>query len=236
MFSSFLSMDLYNFLKNDGIFLTTNCIREGAYSDYYSSLMGIKYIITTSDRDIYKYDNNLKLEYQNEYYSLYKNPDSLSLGFAVDSSIKETVFSNSVFNNYNDIAGKMNSITPVFTETVPQYGIYTEGSEFLFGDTDYFNIQQTLSELVTSGFVEKVMIRNTSYYSITGEGYTSLTFFKNQIPRGALEDINSFLDAHKNALKNEVGTQSDYYKHIDGDYIAHCKVSEGKSLLYEINV
>ena len=102
--------------------------------------------------------------------------------------------------------------------------------------TDYFNIQQTLSELVTSGFVEKVMIRNTSYYSITGEGYTSLTFFKNQIPRGALEDINSFLDAHKNALKNEVGTQSDYYKHIDGDYIAHCKVSEGKSLLYEINV
>ena len=44
--------------------------------------------------------------------------------------------------------------------------------------TDYFNIQQILSDLVASGFVEKVTIRNTSYYSITPEGYESLTFFK----------------------------------------------------------
>ncbi|MBR3401235.1 MAG: DUF4364 family protein [Parasporobacterium sp.] len=102
--------------------------------------------------------------------------------------------------------------------------------------TDYFNIQQTLSELVASGFVEKVIIRNTSYYSITPDGYTSLSFFKNQIPRGALEDINAFLDEHKYALKNEVGTQTNYYKHTGGDYIANCKVNEGKSLLYEINI
>ena len=102
--------------------------------------------------------------------------------------------------------------------------------------TDYFNIQQTLSELVDSGFVEKVIIRNTSYYSITPDGYTSLSFFKNQIPKGALSDIDSFLDSNKYALKNEVGTTADYYKHTNGDYIAHCRVSEGKSILYEINI
>lgn len=102
--------------------------------------------------------------------------------------------------------------------------------------TDYFNIQQTLSELVESGFVEMVTIRNTSYYSITPEGYESLTFFKNQIPKGALEDINTYLEDHKYTLKNEVGTLSDYYKHTNGDYIAHCQVREGKSLLYELNI
>ncbi|MCF0230296.1 MAG: DUF4364 family protein [Parasporobacterium sp.] len=102
--------------------------------------------------------------------------------------------------------------------------------------TSYFNIQQTLSELVESGFVEMVMMRNTSYYSITPDGYTTLTYFKNQIPKGALEDIISFLEAHKFALKNEVGTQTDYYKHINGDFIVHCVVNEGKSLLYEINL
>lgn len=102
--------------------------------------------------------------------------------------------------------------------------------------TDYFNIQQTLSELVESGFVEKVIIRNTSYYAITPDGYTSLTFFKNQIPKGALQDIDSFLDSNKYELKNEVGTTADYYKHISGDYIAHLRVSEGKSVLYEINL
>lgn len=102
--------------------------------------------------------------------------------------------------------------------------------------TDYFNIQQTLSDLVASKFVEKVTIRNTSYYSITPEGYESLTFFKNQIPKGALEDINSYLDDNKYALKNEVGTQANYYRHTNGDYIVHCQVMEGRSLLYEINI
>lgn len=102
--------------------------------------------------------------------------------------------------------------------------------------TDYFTLQQTLSDLVESNFVEKITIRNTSYYSITPEGYESLTFFKNQIPKGALEDMNQYLDNNKYALKNEVGTQADYYKHTSGDYIAHCQVMEGKSLLYEINI
>ena len=102
--------------------------------------------------------------------------------------------------------------------------------------TDYFNIRQTLSELCASGFVEKVTIRNTSYYSITPEGYESLTFFKNQIPKGALDDVNAFIEENNFALKNEVGTLSDYYKHTNGDYIVHCQVMEGKSLLYEINI
>ena len=102
--------------------------------------------------------------------------------------------------------------------------------------TDYFNIQQTLSELVSSSFIDKIVIRNTSYYSITSEGYEALTFFKNQIPKGALDDINEFLEKNKFELKNEVGTQSNYYKHTSGDYIAHCQIMEGRSLLYEINI
>jgi len=102
--------------------------------------------------------------------------------------------------------------------------------------TDYFNIQQTLSELVSSGFIDKFVIRNTSYYAITSEGYEALTFFKNQIPKGAMDDINAFLETNKFELKNEVGTIADYYKHTTGDYIAHCQIMEGKSLLYELSI
>lgn len=102
--------------------------------------------------------------------------------------------------------------------------------------TDYFNIQQALSSLVDSGFVDKVVIRNTSYYSITTDGYETLAYFKSQIPKGALEDIDVFLEENKYELKNEVGTHADYYKHTNGDYIAHCQVMEGRSLLYELNI
>ena len=102
--------------------------------------------------------------------------------------------------------------------------------------SDYFNIQQTLSDLVSSGFVEKIVMRNTSYYSITPDGYTSLTLFKKQIPKSALDEINKYLEDNKYTLKNEVGTQTDYYKITNGDYIAHLSVREGKTLLYEINI
>ncbi len=102
--------------------------------------------------------------------------------------------------------------------------------------TDYFNIQQTLSELCDSGFVEVSKVHNTSYYSLTPEGYDTLTYFKSQIPKGALEDVNKYLEDNKFALKNEVGTQAGYYRHTSGDYIAHCQIMEGKALLYELNI
>ena len=102
--------------------------------------------------------------------------------------------------------------------------------------SDYFNIQQALSDLVASSFVEKIVMRNTSYYSITSDGYTSLTLFKNQIPKSALDEINQYLEDNKYALKNEVGTRTDYYKITNSDYIAHLSVMEGNTLLYEVNI
>lgn len=102
--------------------------------------------------------------------------------------------------------------------------------------TNYFNIQQTLAELVNSQFIEKNTIHNTSYYSITPEGYETLSFFKNKIPKGALEDVDSFISENKFDLKNEVGTTSDYYRHTNGDFIVHCQVMEGRSLLFDINI
>ena len=102
--------------------------------------------------------------------------------------------------------------------------------------TDYFKVQQTLSELCESGFVQKVTIRNTSYYNITPDGYDTLALFKSQIPSAMLEDADRFIADNKFELKNEVGTQSDYFKHTNGDYICHCKIMEGHSLLYELNI
>ena len=51
-----------------------------------------------------------------------------------------------------------------------------------------------------------------------------------------LEDADKFIADNKFELKNEVGTKADYYKHMNGDYIAHLKITEGHSLLYELNI
>ena len=102
--------------------------------------------------------------------------------------------------------------------------------------TDSFHLNNDLSELVDSKFIECVEIRNTSYFSITPDGYETLAFFKNQIPKGMLADVDRFIEENKMVMKNEVGTISDYYRHTNGDYICNCKIMEGKSLLYEINL
>ena len=102
--------------------------------------------------------------------------------------------------------------------------------------TDYFNFQKTLSELCDCGFAEKEAIHNTTYYSITPEGYETLSLFKHQIPAAWLTETDNYLEANQYRLKNEMGVRATYYKSTDGDYIANCQVLEGRSLLFEVNI
>lgn len=102
--------------------------------------------------------------------------------------------------------------------------------------TDYFNFQKTLSDLCECNFTEKETIHNTTYYSITPDGYETLTLFKHQIPSAWLTEIDKYLEENKYKIRNEVGIRSNYYKSTEGDYIANCQVLEGKALLFEVNL
>lgn len=50
-------------------------------------------------------------------------------------------------------------------------------------------------------------------------------------PPAIIEDIDSYLKENKFRLRNEVGVISDFYKSTNQDYIVHCEVREGKSVL-----
>lgn len=102
--------------------------------------------------------------------------------------------------------------------------------------TGYFTVQKALSELIEDGFVFINVNRNTSYYHLTSEGRESLEFFENKIPNPIVDDVYMFLSKNKYALRNEVGTVSDYYRASNGDYIVHCQVKEAGSTLVELNI
>ena len=72
---------------------------------------------------------------------------------------------------------------------------------------------------------------NSSRYEITKEGDDTLSFFGNNISPAIIEDIDSYLKENKFRLRNEVGVISDFYKSTNQDYIVHCEVREGKSIL-----
>ena len=97
--------------------------------------------------------------------------------------------------------------------------------------TTYFTLQQALNELKEAGLIRMESTHNSSRYEITKEGDDTLSFFGNNISPAIIDDIDSYLKENKFRLRNEVGVISDFYKSTNQDYIVHCEVREGKSVL-----
>ena len=97
--------------------------------------------------------------------------------------------------------------------------------------TNYFNLKQTLCELSSSMLISMETIHNSSRYTITDEGTRTLEFFEQNIPAGILDDIDDYLRANRFRMRNEISNTADYYKLSASEYIVHCEIREGKSIL-----
>lgn len=111
-------------------------------------------------------------------------------------------------------------------------------SEFILneGYTNYFTLQQTLSELTESGFIHEESTHSRTFYHLTEEGAQTLNFFKNDISPAIQEDIDTFLTQKKYELKNEVSVKSTYYQNTNGDYSVRCQVFEQGSPIIDLTV
>lgn len=111
-------------------------------------------------------------------------------------------------------------------------------SNFFLGHeyTTYFTLQQALNELLESGLIKVETLHNSSRYEITKEGEETLSFFGNKISPAIISDIDDYLKENRFRLRNEVGVVSDFYKSTNQDYMVHCEVREGKSVLIELKL
>ena len=111
-------------------------------------------------------------------------------------------------------------------------------ADFFLGNeyTSYFTLQQALNELHEAGLIKVETIHNVSRYESTKKGEETLSFFGKNISQAIIEDINTYLKENKFRLRNEVGVISDFYKSTNQDYVVHCEVREGKSILIGLDV
>lgn len=111
-------------------------------------------------------------------------------------------------------------------------------SEFMLDRqyTNYFTLQEVISDLAGNNFIQVLTYRNSTQYKLTKEGIDTISFFNTKISSAIREDIDTYLKENQYDLKCEVGTTSDYYKSTSGDYVVHCQVKEGDSTLIELNV
>ena len=91
----------------------------------------------------------------------------------------------------------------------------SEISEFILDReyTNYFHLQQALSELEETELIEKRTISNTSYYYLT-------------------EDGKKYLAARGASTKNQVKAPADYYINNQGEYVVHLQLlQKGASVI-----
>lgn len=104
------------------------------------------------------------------------------------------------------------------------------------GYTDYFSLQQYLTELESSKFITTSRQNNTSYFEINERGLQTLEFFSSRIPDFIRKELDSFIEKNWRQLKSELDIHAEYAPNESNEYIVHCKVTENDSTLIELNL
>ena len=102
--------------------------------------------------------------------------------------------------------------------------------------TNYFNVQQVLSELVDDRYISIQETKNNSLYRITPEGKETLSFFYQNISRNIRDDIDMYLSEQKYALREEVSNIADYYEVKKNEFVCELKVIERDTTVIEVRI
>ena len=85
------------------------------------------------------------------------------------------------------------------------------------GYTNYFNVQYTLGDLVSSG-------------------RKALEALKNSIAVSIRSDIDTYLQANRLEFREALATRSEYYRTTEGDYAVRCRVMEHNTALIDLTL
>lgn len=102
--------------------------------------------------------------------------------------------------------------------------------------TNYFTVQQILSELSDDGFITDQKTRNQTLYKISALGKETLDFFYKDISKEIRDDIDIYLTAEKYTLREEVSSYADYFQNSPDEYITELKIIERDSTIIELKV
>lgn len=102
--------------------------------------------------------------------------------------------------------------------------------------TNYFNIQQSLAELLEAEFCSIESVGHSSLYRITDAGRETLSFFQHMISPAIQEDLLDYLRTHKYSLRDEVSTQSEYFETKKGEFMVHLRVLEKDNSIIDLKI
>ena len=105
------------------------------------------------------------------------------------------------------------------------------------GNMELFLVQQNLSEMTQSGYLEKFQNNNATRYSITEEGIGVLEYFEKQIPQETRNKISKYVTENRKVAKKDYDVDASYiFDYNINEYHIRCGVYEDESPLMEVKL
>ncbi|MBI6073001.1 DUF4364 family protein [Clostridium perfringens] len=102
---------------------------------------------------------------------------------------------------------------------------------------NYFMLQQYVSELISSEFLEyKTQDDDKEIIVLTEKGDNVLFFFKDRISPNKLKLIDEYVRKHVEKIKKELSISADYTVGEDSSFIVNLKAIENNTILIDLNV
>lgn len=102
--------------------------------------------------------------------------------------------------------------------------------------TDFFTIQEALSELQSSQLITPESTHSNTRYHITEEGRKTLTLMGDKLSIPIKNDILSYFREHNYDLKQEASVYANYYRDTPDGYQVVCRVVNGSSTVMELSL
>ncbi len=111
-------------------------------------------------------------------------------------------------------------------------------SEFILEKeyTNYFTLQQALSELDETGLVTISNTHNSSSYHITEAGNETLRYFGDKISDAICQDIQEYLGQKQHEIQDTLSVTANYFLGNTEDYLVCCQVREKNATLINLTI
>ena len=102
--------------------------------------------------------------------------------------------------------------------------------------TDYFRVQQVISDLLDAELIRTESTHNNTHYYITAAGKETLTLLKDKISDAIELDIINYFNENKLELRNDNSIIADYYRTPNRDFAVRCQYRQKDTNLIDLTL
>lgn len=102
--------------------------------------------------------------------------------------------------------------------------------------TDYFRVQQVISDLLDAELIRTESTHNNTHYYITAAGKETLNLLKDKISDAIELDINNYFAQNKLELRNDNSIIADYYRTPNRAFAVRCQYRQKDTNLIDLTL